>query len=1148
MKRIEHKILHSSEGNSDKVYEVDLCEVSENNYLVNFRFGRRGATLKEGTKTTSPVNYTQAQKLFNELVSSKTKKGYAEVSETPTEEVKKIVRLTAPKLEEDAPKKQAVLERLAHKKGNWKLSRAIYKAGQLKIKEAEDLIIAHLVDKNEMQKYACIWALGFCGSEKSIIELEKIIHGESTEPTSLLNIFLPKEKPSTLLKRIAQEALLKLYDENKIEEVKNNLIENLPDALKNPLKQNHLELFKNAVNNYLSSNEYEKFYVLYDLYLIDNDLCRPVIIELIKTAPFKSNYFKQLRHIFKAAEYRRDAEVFGLLAYRFEKEKAVFRSVESDWLSIDIDKLNLDNETKNKLKQEHKKNYVNWGNYTYIYFKDIKKELKTEKSRFVFSNLTKDYFRKRVTRTLRELGENNDPDYVKMAVGVLLPYKDSDKDEIRISIKNIVDWQTYYKSNYKEYKCAIKGSVYDSFSKYLALNFVLHTNSNKYKLKKSGDFWVVNLPNTLNKTSIPVFEKEINDFLNSDDYKNSDLNNRNEAFPELWNQNPAGLIHLLIESECEIVHEFASKALFENKAIWNEIDTEVLLLILNKKYESTLKVGFEIAQELYKANEDDDIVVALACCAYQPARKQAFLWLANKREKFKKDLDFILAFLTSDFADTREQGKNLTAISIMDDIQAKDFIAKVISHLFLLKEDEIEKVRDLTDALTYRFPYELEEVGLNIIEDLLSHKMLKIQQFGCYLIIRTKVKPENIPQELINLIINSDYEYVREFASKIIAKLPEETLILKQELFLAFLTNKLPDIRKSIVPLLIKLLTYKVVSEYCDRSDLELGRETYTYTDIDPNSDSKKPSVRNKFFGEEILKSLFIFLKTKNSDRELLKDICNLIEKQLVNLHYCLDKDFILNILESKNLETQTLCGEILQKNLAWAKELELFELVKLSNHEVKAIRKASWQMILFIKDEIFAKKENMSKIVRFFDSKKEDTREFACKEFSKTFNNDSWTAEFLISLCDSIYEDIRFFARNSIMTYFKQQDGQTYLIKLSEHPSKDIQLFATNYLETYASDNIERLLELKPYFKRVLSNVNRSRTAKNRILEFLKKESLKNQASAELVSEILSWYSATFAVGDKAQSIETLLFLQEKYQNITSSVKIKEPEVKNAV
>src|SRR4028118_1960285 len=76
--------LYFREGNSDKVYEVDLCEI-DNQFLVNFRYGRRGANLQEGTKTTNPVDRAEAEKIFQKLVDEKTRKGYREaVDQAPT--------------------------------------------------------------------------------------------------------------------------------------------------------------------------------------------------------------------------------------------------------------------------------------------------------------------------------------------------------------------------------------------------------------------------------------------------------------------------------------------------------------------------------------------------------------------------------------------------------------------------------------------------------------------------------------------------------------------------------------------------------------------------------------------------------------------------------------------------------------------------------------------------------------------------------------------------------------------------------------------------------------------------------------------------------------------------------------------------------
>ena len=78
MKLIKQTLLGLTEGSSDKVYEVDLCEVAPGQCVVNFRYGRRGTALKEGTKTDAPVGRAAAIKVFDALVSSKVKGGYSE--------------------------------------------------------------------------------------------------------------------------------------------------------------------------------------------------------------------------------------------------------------------------------------------------------------------------------------------------------------------------------------------------------------------------------------------------------------------------------------------------------------------------------------------------------------------------------------------------------------------------------------------------------------------------------------------------------------------------------------------------------------------------------------------------------------------------------------------------------------------------------------------------------------------------------------------------------------------------------------------------------------------------------------------------------------------------------------------------------------
>jgi bifunctional non-homologous end joining protein LigD len=69
--------LYYREGASDKVYQVAI-EPQNSQFVLNFAYGRRGATLQTGTKTQSPVDHTQALSIFNKLVTEKKAKGYTE--------------------------------------------------------------------------------------------------------------------------------------------------------------------------------------------------------------------------------------------------------------------------------------------------------------------------------------------------------------------------------------------------------------------------------------------------------------------------------------------------------------------------------------------------------------------------------------------------------------------------------------------------------------------------------------------------------------------------------------------------------------------------------------------------------------------------------------------------------------------------------------------------------------------------------------------------------------------------------------------------------------------------------------------------------------------------------------------------------------
>ena len=208
------------------------------------------------------------------------------------------------------------------------------------------------------------------------------------------------QNPSTpdFVSRIAFEALLKLADADTKAALQAEMIEFLSPELRTLARNSSSEAFATTLHSYLEHGDYKHFAVLDTIYQIDNQYVRPTLLNILSNAPFQQNYFQRLRHIFKMAEYRHDAEVFGILAYRLEKEKATFSS-SSDYVRLPSgDYL-------------HKRVYEYYNNVTNRYEvkrNDIEEELKRPKSRLAYSSNTREYLLGRVWRTLKLLGEEGD--------------------------------------------------------------------------------------------------------------------------------------------------------------------------------------------------------------------------------------------------------------------------------------------------------------------------------------------------------------------------------------------------------------------------------------------------------------------------------------------------------------------------------------------------------------------------------------------------------------------------------------------------------------------------------------------------------------------------------------------------------------------
>ena len=1017
MKLIKQTKLVFVEGKSDKVYEIDLCEVGANQFVVNFRYGKRGAALKDGSKTVAPVKRPEADKVFDKLVQSKRDAGYTDEGATAT------ARTAAPPAAPGTlpvgqdPRAQYLLERLARPTGErrwfrggdtahaWPLERAIWRTGELKLREAEPLLIRLIgsatssdVDDGGkgMRDYCIAWALGRCGGDAAV--------------TALTALYGQRQTPEHV-KRIAAEALLLLSGPQASAEFKAHRIAHLPAGLRDAAHGSP-EAFAAALDAFPL---HEQPRMLHELYLIDSPAIRPAVLDALGKAPLRAPLYPQLRYIFKAAELRRDARVFGILGRRFETTPANY---------------------KRGYRQRNE----------------------------AFSSATRSYLCRRVWRVLRRLGQAGDPDYVKLATGVLLPFSDTDAVEPRQTVdarNRAVHW--------------------DRFAPYHAFDHVLYGNSARYELRRNGRAWRMKSPHRPGAVAPPE---------------------REEAFPELWERQPQALMQLCAESACTPVHEFAGKALLACPAFLDQLDTDDVILLLDRPYDATARVGFAIVQKRYDAASPDlALLAALAGCAHAPGRAQAFQWIDQHRARALADSATLAALVVGRQPDTRAFARRLLRSSTLAAPVGQVLVGRLIAALLALPDTAGELASDAAQTMLGTLGPHLATVSVAVIRDLLAHRLAAVQELGAELLLRHDSRTGLIPGDLILAVLHSAHEAVRAIGMRLLGELPDAALAGMDQLLVRLTSDGNADLRNAARPLVARVAAAS--PDACAR----------------------------------LVAGLIDALLRRRLSEDVPSHVLRVLKEDLVAGHAGVDKDTIWRLLASGSPHAQELGGVLLASNLA-PEDLELEQIVALASHEILSVRQAAWRMY----DHGVARVQaDMASAVRVLDAKWQDSRQWAFEFFGRPdFTRAHFTGDVLVAVADSVRDDVQAFGRELVQRHFDDADGPTLLVKLSEHPARAVQLFATNYLVRFASGRPDRLESLMPYFASVLSRVNQGRIAKQRVLAFLATEGARDPASAAIVIPLVFRLAATISIEYRAAAIEAMMAIHRARPEVPLPLKIK--------
>lgn len=1107
MRLVKQSILYFKEGNSDKVYEIDLCDVGNDKYVVNFRYGRRYSKLKEGSKTPVPVPLADAEKTFSDLEDEKISKGYTTsesgVSSIPQASTFKLSTETtigADWMSMPAGRTKGILQRLYNAvqgittsyRTSWKLSRIIWKAGEYKIPEAAPYIIRLYNNGDTVHQYSCTWALARCGNETAIPALQQIF----------------REHASPVISRIAGAGLLSLLNGQAKEGHLSHYINSLPEPIKTALESKQEKELQGLLLERIAQQQ-PQYNWLESLYLVSVEMkwVRPFVKKILLQVPLKPNYFKHIRAVFKQAELLDDFEMAALLTLRFEREQEQFRHYMPGGNLVSEDYI------------------AEVGGYVNPHV-----ELKKKNSRLAYSQRTRMYLRQRVNRRLQMYGDINSLDYVKLATGILIAYKKE------LDFKEA--YSTYdYKWNGRNYAHTEVRFPQNAHAVFLHRilsgehpellligNRVWRMRSEqellagKHKQQQTGDNNKKESGGLLKKMA-GLFGKKKEEQsapVKTNDAQTSTVNENGTPFLHLWNKLPQSYIQLLMEAQLDEIHEFAQGGLITHPA-WNEIkgklDKEACKKLLLSPFDIPAAVGLQITIEKFNGKQaDPDLVIAMLRSRNADARSKGKEWTMAYSQYYLQQSDFIKDLVFLSHFDISDWTIELITKNTLDKDVRMAVTGKAIAEMMAITTMTVENemmIAFASHVLCKYFYEELQHVPLTIISDLLQHEVPPVLLFGLQL-LRTRKQAVNLQElnrSLLFGLLQHSYEPVRDMGLALVNGLPDEALLRYPDEVIVCCTSPFQHVRRGLAPVIARM------------------------------------AAKDRAFGEKTAGMLMPCLLRKEASEGVHEDISNLLCNELSGYLQNADKETALNLLYGNYTAAQNV-GIVILEKYTDPSQLTIPQVIAIGGHENLHVRSWCWK---FYKEQVARIKYEKDAAVKLLDSKWADTRQFAMQFFRDQFTADDWTPEALITLADSVKPDIEAYGRELITKFFVSERGTTYLLKLSQHPSERMQLFATNYLERFAADDVEKVQSLEFYFRSVLTRVNKSRIAKNRIYQFLLTEGRKSETAARVIGAILSDVSAIAAIGDKAKCIEVLLQLKALYE-VESPLQVKEIEVRGSV
>lgn len=701
----------------------------------------------------------------------------------------------------------------------------------------------------------------------------------------------------------------------------------------------------------------------------------------------------------------------------------------------------------------------------------------TNKWMKIYDKETRNYLRRRSWRTLRNLGEQGSANYVKLATELLLSYKDSLGRYSKIfDIEN-------------------RESTYGRNTLHLWLmNHVLYANSKRFSLRK-GRTWK------------PV---TVADFHNSAPYE------REEAYPELWDQAPDQLLRLLLEGQCTPVIKFAGRALFLSHP------------------------------ETLASLKDEDLQQMMKDRSYARREFATQVWLQRITDE-ENWLPTWLEFV---------KGQNHEVLSI-----AKEFLLHKLENLSIAEKQTV-LVGVLKRIPQTEVPVAEMVLYQELLQGSLSSVIATLQIDEQKMIVRTLM--EGLYQtglriqqfELIEWLLRNPFQpTLQHFTSlEIVTGFAKTSLVSLQrlagEMLLAIPAEQISFTAHEILFLLEKP-DHGVYAEELPGMVREFIRKNYAYLQIDVAwivefasiSDEEHRVFVTQFLTDHFLemlpslKQLVPALWERMMDENYPEEVRDYIRDHLLGSLYfseLLDTSLeqMLRLINHTDSGYQQLGARIFQMANLSAETLSFLELKELAHSKIASVRAVARQMV-----ESQPARITTDWIVNLVETDWDDTREWMFNKL-QAFESEQITPDLIYGLLDTARKDIQQFAMSLVEKHRSRLDHRELLLRASESTDLVVHEFALSLADQVKWD-VEMLEKLDVFFRTVLFRVNSGRKAKRMALDLLLRLALEEESSAVQIVPLLADLASNGTKVDFEKILFTLAKIQVRFPAVPSPIQL---------